>query len=127
MNASEFEARLARFQCQRCNQCCTKPGFVYLEKEEPKKIADYLGVDEFSFVNEHCEVVERTHIVLKKNADESCIFLDEKGCKIHPVKPRQCLDFPIKWRTPNSFNYCEGLKKIFPKGFQTDKNENRSL
>ena len=96
----------------RCNECCRKPGFVYLAVEETEKIARFLKKDIRDFMEEYCEVIDRQKIVLKKHADEACIFLSHEGCSIHPVKPQQCQDFPVKWRTPASFKYCEGLKKL---------------
>ncbi len=107
-----LEEQLSRFQCQRCNECCKKPGFVYLAEGEPASIAAHLGLVEFDFVNQFCELEERRKLVLKKNPDESCIFLTTEGCRIHPAKPQQCRDFPVKWRTPASLDYCAGLLKV---------------
>lgn len=120
MNRKEFITALGAFQCQRCLECCKKPGFVYLDKEEPQKIARYLNMDEFDFVNQYCELLDRQRMVLKKHTDESCVFLNSDGCRIHPVKPVQCRDFPVRWRTPASYQYCEGLKKILPNGFREE-------
>ena len=116
MEKNQFQDLLAQFQCQRCQECCKKPGYVYLQKGEDEKIAHYLKLDVFDFVNRYCELLDKQKLVLKKNTDESCIFLREYGCAVHAVKPVQCQDFPIKWRTESSFEYCAGLKKIFPKG-----------
>ena len=113
-NSVEFQERLAAFLCQRCNECCKKPGFVYLQAGEEESIAKFLEISSFDFVNRYCELEDRRKLVLKKNADESCVFLTPVGCRIHPAKPQQCCDFPVKWRTPASFDYCEGLKKVFP-------------
>lgn len=110
----EFQKNLEQFQCQRCNECCRKPGFVYLKEGEVEAAARFLGMTDFDFINEYCELQERRKLVLKKHADESCVFLMDHGCRIHEVKPQQCQDFPRKWRTPASLEYCEGLKKIFP-------------
>lgn len=106
------DEKLERFECQRCNECCKKPGFVYLKEGEEESIARFLGLEVFDFVNRFCELEDRRKLVLKKNPDESCTFLSESGCSIHSAKPQQCLDFPVKWRTPASLDYCEGLKKL---------------
>lgn len=111
-SSPESEKALERFRCRRCNECCKKPGFVYLKEEEVSAIAAFLNLPDFDFVNQYCELQDRRRLVLKKNGDESCIFLDARGCRIHEAKPQQCLDFPLKWRTPASFDYCEGLKNI---------------
>lgn len=110
-----IQERLAAFQCRRCNMCCKQPGFVYVTPAETEAIAAFMGRDVFDFVNDSCEVVDRRRLVLKKRADESCVFLTESGCSIHAVKPGQCRDFPFQWRTPRSFEYCEGMKVLFPR------------
>ena len=77
------EKQLAEFRCLRCTECCRQPGFVYLSEDEAEKIADFLGLTPFDFVNEYCELQGRQKLVLKKNVDESCIFLDSADCKIY--------------------------------------------
>ncbi len=112
MEESELQKRLEKFECQRCNECCKKPGFVYLKEGEEEKIAQFLGLEAFAFVNQYCELADRRRLVLKKGLDEACIFLTETGCSIHSAKPDQCLAFPVRWRTPASFSYCRGLQKL---------------
>lgn len=113
-NAAMFlEDQLSKFKCQRCNECCKKTGFVYLQEKEEERIAEFLGLSVFDFVNQYCELEERRKLVLKKHRDESCIFLTPDGCQIHLAKPQQCRDFPVKWRTPASLVYCEGLKLLY--------------
>lgn len=101
--------RFAHFECKQCSACCRQAGFVYLKAGEEDTIAAFLQLDSFSFVNEYCELQDRQKLVLRKYADETCIFLNEKGCRIHAVKPRQCRDFPIGWKTARSWHYCAGL------------------
>ncbi len=113
MDEQLLKEKLSKFECQRCNECCRKPGFVYLDLDEAQAISDFLKMDLRDFTDQYCELQDRRRLVLKKHPDEACIFLDPKGCTIHPVKPRQCQEFPLKWRTPASFDYCAGLRKIF--------------
>ena len=112
VNEEEMRKTLEKFECQRCNECCRKPGFVYLKNGEEEQIAGFLGLEVFDFVNQFCELIDRRQLVLKKEVVEACIFLTESGCRIHSVKPGQCRDFPVKWRTPASLNYCVGLKEL---------------
>ena len=85
---------------------------MYLKEGEEESIAQFLGLEVFNFVNRFCELEDRRKLVLKKNPDESCIFLSESGCSIHSAKPQQSRDFPVRWRTSASLDYCEGLKKL---------------
>ena len=111
-----LQEKLEQFQCARCNECCRKPGYVYLEKDEPESMAAFLRINAFEFVNLYCDLLDRRELVLKKNPDESCVFLTSKGCLVHPAKPRQCREFPVRWRTAASLDYCEGIKNLFPEG-----------
>lgn len=120
MDSAEIEKKIERFECQRCNECCRQPGYVYLAGGEAETIAAFLGMDLYDFTDRYCEIVDRRRLVLKKHADESCVFLNASGCSIHAAKPVQCKDFPFRWRTERSFQYCQGLKKLFPEG---SKNE----
>lgn len=114
MNPAVIEEKLKQFKCARCNECCRQPGFVYLEEGEAERISEFLKLDAYKFTNQFCNIQDRRKLVLKKLSDESCVFLTEQGCSVHSVKPKQCRDFPISWRTEKSFTYCEGMKKLFP-------------
>jgi len=113
MDANEIEKKIRSFECQRCNECCRQPGYVYLAEGETESMAAFMGLELYDFTDRYCEVVGRRRLVLKKQADESCVFLNESGCSIHAAKPGQCKDFPFRWRTERSFQYCQGLKKLF--------------
>jgi Fe-S-cluster containining protein len=130
---------MTNFQCRRCDACCRQPGFVYLASGETERLAGRLGMDVYDFTNRHCLLLERQHLVLKKQPDETCLFLGEEGCSIYDARPAQCREFPlvpilinfneveigailttihqkkikvrIGWKTERSLDYCEGLKK----------------
>lgn len=103
---------LSQFKCQRCNKCCEQPGDVTLRQGEEEAIALFLKLEAYDFVNEYCDMPVKPRLILKKKKNDHCIFLTEQGCSIYRVRPIQCRDFPYKWRTPASFQYCEGLKLI---------------
>jgi len=105
--------QLSRFKCQQCGNCCRQPGFVEIKAGEAERIAEYLSMDLYDFTQNECEIQGRQRLVLKKSESDACIFLKEDNmCQIHEVKPEQCQDFPYKWRTEKSFEYCSGLKEL---------------
>ncbi|MFA6599935.1 MAG: YkgJ family cysteine cluster protein [Candidatus Omnitrophota bacterium] len=112
--AEAAKEKILGFTCRQCHACCRQEGFVYLGSGEAAAMAGWMGLDEFAFVNEYCELQDRQKLVLRKLEDEACIFLTGEGCRIHPAKPRQCRDFPSQWRTPKSRRYCEGLAALNP-------------
>ncbi len=74
-------------------------------------MASHFKLTEAEFKEQYCET-EDGHMVLHMRKDGACIYLTDDGCSIHSVKPQQCRDFPHKWREEDSFDYCEGIKKI---------------
>ena len=105
---------MTHFQCQRCGACCKQPGFVYLKEEDATRLAARLGIDIYQFTEEHCLLMDRQHLMLKKHPDERCLFLGANGCTVYEARPVQCRDFPLNWKTKRSLNYCEGLKIVYP-------------
>ncbi|HNV86234.1 MAG TPA: YkgJ family cysteine cluster protein [Candidatus Omnitrophota bacterium] len=97
------------FKCRRCLRCCEQPGFVYIREEEAERIAGFLGIEVPVFVNQYCDLWERRALVLKKKEDEKCFFLGDEGCLIYDARPDQCRDFPSKWKTERSLEYCDGM------------------
>jgi len=99
------------FACTRCNQCCRRPGFVYVKMREIDRMASFLKLQRSDFLERYCELDEGRH-VLKSLPDDACIFLTDEGCSVNPAKPGQCRSFPKAWRDPDSFDYCEGIKAL---------------
>jgi Fe-S-cluster containining protein len=105
-----------RFRCTRCGHCCTgAPGFVWLNDEELKALADFHG-EPF----EQAEQLYTRRLGLRRSLRErlngDCIFYDKSaGCTIYPVRPRQCRTWPF-WegnvRTPDDWEetcrFCPG-------------------
>ncbi len=68
-------------------------------------------MDIYRFTETYCLLLDRKHLALKKNPDETCLFLGPEGCSLYPARPEQCRDYPVRWKTERSAGYCEGLKK----------------
>jgi Fe-S-cluster containining protein len=102
---------MEQFQCRRCSACCRQPGFVYLAEGDAERLSAHLCLEVYPFTETHCLLLDRRHLALKKNPDESCIFLGDQGCRVYEARPRQCRDFPLNWKTERSLDYCKGLKK----------------
>jgi Fe-S-cluster containining protein len=76
-----------------------------------ERLAAHLKRDVYSFTEAHTLLLDRRHLALKKNPDETCLFLGPEGCSVYEVRPAQCREFPLNWKTEKSLNYCEGLKR----------------
>jgi Fe-S-cluster containining protein len=91
----EWYADGLRFECTRCNQCCTgEPGFVWVDRNRVVSIADFLAVTVREFLTRYCRRVW-WRVSLKEMDNGDCVFLTEQGCSIYPVRPEQCRSFPF--------------------------------
>lgn len=85
------------FTCTRCGDCCTgAPGYVWVDEEEIRQLAEYRGepVDRFGqrFLR---QVGDRYSLIEKPDGD--CVFYDRTagGCSVYPARPRQCRTWPF--------------------------------
>lgn len=106
------------FECTMCGDCCVGYGGTYVTESDIKRIAEFTGVDEKSFVRNYCND-SAGKPVLAVDEQGKCTFFEEK-CTIHPVKPRMCrawpyiegvLKEPSNWKLMSTA--CEGIKTDF--------------
>lgn len=91
----------AIFRCLRCGNCCRHEGEVRLDDGEAETIAAGLGLDVATFTAQFTRLRDdRRGLSLKDQADGACIFLEgtPPACHIQADKPRQCRDFPMRWK-----------------------------
>jgi uncharacterized protein len=96
------------FACLQCGDCCRWPGSVLLEPADIAAAAGFLGLSEEAFIARHAGLARnRAQLTLREAAGGACEFLEAGGrCRIYPVRPRQCRDFPHGWRVAG----CPGLR-----------------
>jgi len=111
-----FDAGI-RFACRRCGACCTgDPGVVRVNQREITDIAAYLGMSVSQVVRAFLYRWKNGHSI-REESDGRCLFF-ENGCRIYPVRPKQCRTFPFwlsnlrseaRWKTIRS--ECPGIGK----------------
>ena len=115
-------------RCNACNHGC-KLGSGLLAGDDAKNIASFLGISEEMLKEQFLEEVEQFNtrllkpkLLRDKKPYGKCIFYDEeKGCKIHPVKPLQC-------KTSISCkDYGEDLAIWFMVNFAVNPNDPESI
>lgn len=108
------------FECKRCGACCHGESTVSLSEEEILRISKFLRMPIQKFVEEYIVVKGKTRKEMRTK-EGYCIFFDKKNrlCKIHPVKPERCKEWPllsIIFKDKDNFKIiqqsCEGLKSI---------------
>jgi Fe-S-cluster containining protein len=103
------------FECDRCTACCRWPGQVTVTDEEITRIAKFLALTEEQLVNDFTRLnTTRTGLILTEQPDGACVFLDGNDCRINPVKPRQCRDFPNLWNFPGFQQLCRAKAHEVP-------------
>ncbi|MEO1922935.1 MAG: YkgJ family cysteine cluster protein [Nautiliaceae bacterium] len=105
--------------CKTCggNCCIGESGYIWVTPEEIKNIASFLGFEEKEFIKK-CLIKVGYKYSIKERPYEggfACIFF-EKGCKIYPVRPKQCRTFPFwdyfKDRIDELKKECPGIIEV---------------
>ena len=107
-----------RFACQPgCTNCCDQQGFVYLNADDVRRAAAFVGMSPRTFEARYVYRTAHTRR-FRKPPDKQCPFLEQGRCSIHPAKPTQCRTFPFwpelvedraAWKRTGS--YCPGIGK----------------
>jgi len=109
-----------KFTCSQCGNCCTgAPGFVWISKEEIRRLAEFLRLSPVDVVDRYCRKVNgRFSLNETRTAggNYDCVFLTEqkvtqtrkgadgtpetvvftrRGCSVYPVRPLQCRTWPF--------------------------------
>jgi Fe-S-cluster containining protein len=85
-----------RFECTRCGNCCTgAPGYVWLDDDEIRAIAEHRGEPRDEIVARFTRSAHRGR-TLREKSNGDCVFFERgRGCTIYPVRPRQCRTWPF--------------------------------
>jgi len=103
------------FQCHGCGNCCRGAGRVWVDREGAVAIAEHLGLLMSEFRANFVALDWNGGHVLRDRSedDDACVFLSpDNRCAIHPVKPRQCAEFPYKWRNHDFAETCAGFRSL---------------
>jgi len=101
------------YECDRCTACCRWPGQVKITDAEITNMARHLGVTEDDFIQTHTRLnADRSGLALQDKENGECIFLDGNDCRVNPVKPQQCRNFPNLWNFPGFEDVCRAKKLV---------------
>lgn len=104
------------FECTQCGDCCTgAPGVVWVDDAEIEAIAEHLDkpIGEIRLL--HTRII-RGRVSLTEFANGDCTYFDPttRGCKIYPVRPKQCRTWPFWNSNIESPKSWEETKKSCP-------------
>lgn len=88
-----------RFTCTQCGNCCTgAPGYVWVTREEIRRIADVLEREDGWLPPEMLRRVGFKYS-LTERSNGDCVFLHHvngrRVCSIYTVRPLQCRTWPF--------------------------------
>ena len=103
------------YECDRCTACCRWPGQVKLTDTEITRLAAFLVLSEDDFIQRFTRVnLARNGLALLDQPSGACIFLEGGDCRVNPVKPQQCRDFPNLWNFPGFQKTCQAKPHNVP-------------
>jgi Fe-S-cluster containining protein len=79
------------FKCQVCSACCHNKA-IRVAPYEALRLARNLKITTTEVYRTY---TEEGRIILRNKPDGSCIFLDSRGCDVHPDRPLVCRLFPL--------------------------------
>ncbi len=89
-----------RFTCTGCGNCCSgEPGYVYVTKDEIRKIASLLGHKNGRLSSKYIRKAGSRFSLVEDEESGDCCFLESKNgkrvCRIYPFRPLQCRTWPF--------------------------------
>ncbi len=81
------------FDCQQCGECCRGEKGILVTPAEVADMAANLGLSPEDFVTRY--VVETPLGPQLASPYGRCIMQEETLCRVHPVKPRICREWPF--------------------------------
>ena len=101
------------YECDRCTDCCRWPGQVRLTDVEIGRMANFLSLTEYEFIQTHTRLTQdRQGLALTDKATGECVFLENGNCRVQPVKPQQCRDFRNLWNFPAFRSHCQAKAHV---------------
>jgi len=109
-----------KFSCQRCGECCRRPG--YFTPDSMEEVARRFDLGKEKFYNEFCELRPGKTVITPKISQDTgyCIFLewddDRASCTIQDIKPRNCAYSPLmmkRYKLDDDLNVILNKNSLF--------------
>lgn len=87
-----------QFECQGSGKCCSSHGeygYVYMTKDDRKRMAEHLNLNTKEFTNKFCRKTDGHHHLKLMKDSEACLFLEGKQCSVYEGRPTQCRTWPF--------------------------------
>ncbi len=81
------------FDCRQCGECCHGDKGILVTPEEAENLAAFLGLTLGELQSRY--LIASSLGPQVGNWNGACIFLADNRCRVHPVKPRICREWPF--------------------------------
>jgi uncharacterized protein len=81
------------FACRQCGECCRGDKGILVTPAEMAALADFLGLKREELQRRYLIASPLGPQVAARNG--ACIFLEDNRCRVHPVKPGICREWPF--------------------------------
>lgn len=88
--AEEIESEI---DCTACANCCRK-ATAKLTARDVDKISRFLRIRPSEFERNYTMLSEEEGMILRRDEEKGCIFLDGNRCSIYEARPHSCEYFP---------------------------------
>ena len=124
MRRDGYPFRFNPVACQTCagNCCIGESGYIWINEEERRALAEHLQIPLSRFMSQYVERVGHQYSLNEIRISQDnyiCIFFDteKRGCSVYNHRPLQCRTFPF-W--PRFKRYPKEVEKDCP-GIRLDK------
>lgn len=99
--------------CQKCGgKCCIgESGYIWVKKEEIKKLAKLFGLSFDEFASKFLQKIGTRFTIKEKPFEDglACVFFDEnsRNCSVYELRPLQCRTFPFWEHFRGNFDELE--------------------
>ncbi|MHA1577121.1 MAG: YkgJ family cysteine cluster protein, partial [Candidatus Thorarchaeota archaeon] len=122
------------FECQKCAACCTHDSLLVtvnghdisriassltLSADEIVKALDFYILESNEEIPDGLKHIPQVNtergpafVAIKKSENGDCVFLDEKLCMIHPIRPAACISFPFFFDNEGTEGMSWGLSAL---------------
>jgi len=97
-------------ECDQCGVCC-KLFMINLTEEEYKSGKYKTQFESFGIINDFQEAEMCGANIIQQKEDESCIYLKDKNCSIHNIRPQSCRNFFCNSKDPQFQSMIKKIKK----------------
>ena len=100
------------FACRQCGECCHGDKGILVAPAEIAQLAAFLGIAQAE--------VHRRFLVASPLGPQvgthrgACVFLVDNRCRVHPVKPRICREWPFLQALLDHADEFEAAKEACP-------------